>query len=284
MQTFIEDNLAGSTNQKELYIGVLENMAIPLPPVSEQHRIAAELERCFFIIDTIDSCQSKLESNLQTAKSKILSLAISGKLVPQDPTDEPAIDLLKRINPDFVACDNSHYPFEIPSSWAFVSGKEIFIPMRTCKPTGDEFLYIDIDSVDNKNNVIVSPKRLRTENAPSRASRFTQKGDVVFSMVRPYLKNIAVVPENNCIASTGFYVCSPNESLCSDYLYIMMLSPYVVDGLNKFMKGDNSPSINTNNILQWKYPVPPLKEQKRIVEEVQRLFSYLDKVESLLPV
>ena len=62
----------------------------------------------------------------------------------------------------------------------------------------------------------------------------------------------------------------------------MMLSPYVVDGLNKFMKGDNSPSINTNNILQWKYPIPPLKEQNRIVEEVQRLFSYLDKVESLL--
>ena len=146
----------------------------------------------------------------------------------------------------------------------------------------DEFLYIDIDSVDNKNNVIVSPKRLRTENAPSRASRFTQKGDVVFSMVRPYLKNIAVVPENNCIASTGFYVCSPNESLCSDYLYFMMLSPYVVDGLDKFMKGDNSPSINTNNILQWKYPIPPLKEQNRIVEEVRRLFSYLDKVESLL--
>lgn len=258
------------------------SLDLPLPPLGEQKRIINEVEKWMRAVESIESSHFVLNETILTTKSRILSLAISGKLVPQDPTDEPAIDLLKRINPDFVPCDNSHYPFEIPSSWAFVSGKEIFIPMRTCKPTGDEFLYIDIDSVDNKNNVIVSPKRLRTENAPSRASRFTQKGDVVFSMVRPYLKNIAVVPENHCIASTGFYVCSPNESLCSDYLYFMMLSPYVVDGLNKFMKGDNSPSINTNNIIQWKYPVPPLKEQNRIVEEVQRLFSYLDKMESLL--
>lgn len=262
--------------------GELDKLQIPLPPLNEQNRIVDTVERLFFVVKTIDEGSNLLNDYIADTKARILTLAISGKLVPQDPSEEPAIDLLRRIKPDFVACDNSHYPFEIPLSWVFAYGKDLFAPMRACKPTGEEFLYIDIDSVDNKNNVITSPKRLRTENAPSRASRFTQKGDVVFSMVRPYLKNIAVVPENHCIASTGFYVCSPKVNICSDYLYYMMLSPYVVDGLNMFMKGDNSPSINTNNILQWKYPVPPLNEQKRIIEKIKRLFSYLDKAESLV--
>lgn len=181
-----------------------------------------------------------------------------------------------------ITCDNSHYPFEIPDSWVFASGKDIFLPMKSTKPSGDEFFYIDIDSVDNKNNVIHSPKRVKTENAPSRACRFTKKGDVVFSMVRPYLRNIAAVRENGCIASTGFFVCSPNKSIHTDYMFLMMLSSYVIDGLNQFMKGDNSPSINTDNILSWKYPVPPLNEQRRIVAEVQRLYQCLEQIETHL--
>lgn len=258
------------------------NLLLPLPPVEEQKRIISEIKKWMHHVASIESSQSEFFKTLQAIKSKILDLAISGKLVPQDPADEPAIDLLKRINPSFRPCDNPHYPFEIPSSWVFASGKDIFLSMKSVKPTGEEFCYIDIDSVDNKNNTITSPKIIKTESAPSRASRFTKNGDVIFSMVRPYLRNIAMVRYDNCIASTGFYVCSPTQSLCSDYLFLMMLSDYVVDGLNQYMKGDNSPSINTNNILSWKYPVPPLNEQKRIVIEVQRLYTYLNKVVSLI--
>ena len=255
---------------------------IPIPPYNEQIRIVKAIQDACDTLERIESAQENVTTQISLIKSKILSLAISGDLVPQDPNDEPAIELLKRVNPDFKPCDNSHYPFEIPTSWVFASGKDIFLPMKSTKPSGDEFSYIDIDSIDNKNNVIHSPKRVKTENAPSRASRFTKKGDVVFSMVRPYLRNIAAVRENGCIASTGFFVCSPNKSIHSDYMFLMMLSSYVIDGLNQFMKGDNSPSINTDNILSWKYPVPPLNEQIRIVAEVQRLYQCLEQIETHL--
>ena len=120
---------------------------------------------------------------------------------------------------------------------------------------------------------------MRTADAPSRATRYTKAGDVLFSMVRPYLRNIAIVPENSWIASTGFYVCSPSKLLLSQYCYYLMLSDYVVDGLNQYMKGDNSPSINNSHILSWLYPIPPLTEQQRIVKEIERWFASIDEIE-----
>ena len=231
-------------------------------------------------------------------RQKILDLAIRGKLVPQDPNDEPASVLLERIRAEkeqlikegkikrskkSAATDKSHYenvPFEIPENWCWVTGNDIFNAMISCKPQGDEFKYIDIDSIDNKNHKIISPKILKVKNAPSRASRYTQPGDVLFSMVRPYLKNIALVEEGSCIASTGFFVCSPMQLLTSEYCYYMMLSDYVVYGLNQYMKGDNSPSINNGHITSWLYPIPPINEQLRITTEIKKWFVFIDDLES----
>ena len=171
-------------------------------------------------------------------------------------------------------------PFEIPENWCWVTGNDIFNAMISCKPQGDEFKYIDIDSIDNKNHRIISPKILKVKNAPSRASRYTQPGDVLFSMVRPYLKNIALVEEGSCIASTGFFVCSPMQLLTSEYCYYMMLSDYVVYGLNQYMKGDNSPSINNGHITSWLYPIPPINEQLRITTEIKKWFVFINDLES----
>lgn len=231
-------------------------------------------------------------------RQKILDLAIHGKLVPQDPNDEPASVLLEHIKAEkerlikegkikgskksAKASDTPHYenvPFEIPSSWVWTTGNEIFSPLRSCIPQGDTFIYVDIDAIDNKVNIINNPKIMRTADAPSRATRYTKAGDVLFSMVRPYLRNIAIVPENGWIASTGFYVCSPSKLLLSQYCYYLMLSDYVVDGLNQYMKGDNSPSINNSHILSWLYPIPPLTEQQRIVKEIERWFASIDEIE-----
>ena len=154
--------------------------------------------------------------------------------------------------------------------------------MKSTKPQGLFFNYIDIDSIDNAKQNIDSVKVVKTENAPSRASRYTQKGDIVFSMVRPYLKNIAIVPDNDCIASTGFYVCSPLNVEISKYCYYVMISDYTVSGLNQFMKGDNSPSINKSDIDNWLFPLPPLSEQHRIVTKIEELFAQLDKIEASL--
>ncbi|WP_259444958.1 restriction endonuclease subunit S, partial [Bacteroides fragilis] len=102
IQQYLEDNLAGSTNQKELYIGVLSDLSFPLPPLAEQQRIIMEIDKWFTLIDQIEQGKSDLQNTIKQTKSKILDLAIHGKLVPQDPNDEPAIELLKRINPDFT--------------------------------------------------------------------------------------------------------------------------------------------------------------------------------------
>ena len=263
---------------------VLKGFHIPLPPISEQQRILKEIEHWFSLIDIIERGKDDLQTTIKQAKSKILDLAIHGKLVPQDPNDEPASELLKRINPKAeVTCDNGH-KWKLPQSWCWAKGRQIFLPMKSTKPHNDDFLYIDIDSIDNKRQIINKIKSIKTANAPSRASRYTQKGDVVFSMVRPYLRNIAKVSVDGCIASTGFYVCSPIEDLNSEYCYYLMISDYVVTGLNQFMKGDNSPSINKSHIDEWLFPLPPFPEQQRIVQKIEKLFSLLDHIKKSLEV
>ena len=271
-----------AVNQSNINAQKLSNLLIPIPPYFEQLRIVADVEHWFELIDTIEQGKTDLLSTIKQTKSKILDLAIHGKLVPQDPNDEPASELLKRINPNAeITCDNGQYG-KLPDNWCLTKGSSIFKQMKSTKPREETFIYVDIDSIDNKNNVVSSIKELHTINAPSRASRYTEKGDVVFSMVRPYLRNIAKISMPNCIASTGFYVCSPYECMDKDFCYYMMLSSYVVDGLNQYMKGDNSPSITKGNIDNWLFPLPPLSEQQRIVAKIEELFSYLDPIQAQL--
>lgn len=219
-------------------------------------------------------------------RQKILDLAIRGKLVPQDPNDEPASVLLERIRAEkqqmvkdgklkakdikndtviFKGDDNLHYeqfadgtvkciedeiPFELPEGWIWNRGYSCFKGMESLKPQGEYFDYIDIDAIDNKSHKISAVKHLLVKEAPSRASRKLENGSVLFSFVRPYLENIAFVDENfsHCIASTGFYVCNSNGIFNPNFMFVLMTSKYVIDGLNSFMKGDNSPSIRKEEL------------------------------------
>ena len=259
----------------------IEEWNIPVPPYAEQERILKILDNYFSILSYLEWNIDTLQESIHNAKSKILDLAMQGKLVPQDPADEPAADMLRRINPEAKIITDNPHSWNIPNGWCWVMVSDVFAPMQRKLPEGDNFWYIDIDSVDNKRNVAY-PKNICTTTAPSRASRFTQKGDVVFSMVRPYLRNIALVPEDDCIASTGFYVFHPLDAILSKYSYILTLSSFFVDGLNSFMKGDNSPSINKNNVESFVIPLPPLNEQKRIVAKIEDLYSVLDEIEASL--
>ena len=272
---FLEKSIGNA--QAGIYLGELDKLYIPLPPIREQNRIVSEIKRWFTLIDEIEQGKADLQTTIKQIKSKILDLAIHGKLVPQDPNDEPASELLKRINPDFTPCDNAQYG-KLPKGWCLATGTSLFKQMKSTKPIGEFFKYIDIDSINNKSNIVSSIKEIPTIKAPSRASRYTEKGDVIFSMVRPYLRNIAQITEHDCIASTGFYVCSSYNCMLSKFCYYLMLSNYVVDGLNSFMKGDNSPSITKGDIDNWLYPLPPIKEQYRIVAKIEEIFTGLDKI------
>ena len=288
LKLFFEGNylhiraLAEGGNQPNLSLGKIQNYEIPLPPLDEQKRILEQAKKLLLQVENIEKEKEKNKNSIKQAKAKILNLAIHGKLVPHDLNDEPASELLRRINPKAeIISDNGHYQ-NLPKGWCLVKGKYIFNQMKSCKPIGETFKYIHIDAIDNKRQIISNLKILKVANAPGRASRFTQKGDVVFSLVRPYLRNIAIVSENDCIASTGFYVCHPTEVLLPKYCYHLMISDYVINGLNEFMKGDNSPSINKGDIDNWLFPIPPLAEQKRIVSKIEEIFAQLDAIETAL--
>ena len=287
---------------------------MPIPPLAEQYRIVEKIQYLLPLVEKYSNSQilqNKLNSEIKDKLRKsILQEAIQGKLVPQIAEEGTAQDLLEQIKTEkqklvkegklkksaindsviFRGDDNKYYeqvgkkceditdliPFELPSSWIWVRGKSVFMPMESTKPTSD-FVYIDVDAVNNKINIIDNPKFLKQKSAPSRATRKLHKNDLLFSMVRPYLKNIALVSEKykNAIASTGFYVITPSIGYKPMFLFYLMLSNYVIDGLKSFMKGDNSPSINNCHIENYLYPLPTLQEQQRIVVQIERLFEQL---------
>ena len=292
----------------------LKAVLVPIPPLSEQNRLVERYNILLSLIGKYELEANKLNCLNQKVydklKKSVLQEAIRGKLVPQLAEEGSAQDLLEQIKLEkqklakegklkksalassviFRGDDNRYYekigkkcvditeeiPFDLPDSWSWARGKSVFMPMESTKPSSD-FVYIDVDAVNNRLNIIDKPKKVRIENAPSRATRKLHKNDLLFSMVRPYLKNIALVDDiyKDAIASTGFYVITPSLGYYPMFLYYLMLSNYVVDGLNSFMKGDNSPSINNCHIENYLYPLPPIEEQQRIVEKIEQLMQLL---------
>ena len=133
---------ATATAQPGLSVTVINDVCIQIPPQKEQKRISKEIERWFALIDQIEQSKADLQTTIKQTKSKILDLAIHGKLVPQDPNDEPAIELLKRINPDFTPCDNGHsekFPYEIPESWVWCGHNSILDISGGAQPSKNYF-------------------------------------------------------------------------------------------------------------------------------------------------
>ena len=212
------DAKATGTAQKTVGLATLRELLIPVAPYKEQMQIYAQTQDALSIVDSVSSDKEDLLNIIESAKTKILDLAIRGQLVPQDPTDEPASVLLERIRAEkeelikqgkikrdkkesviFRGEDNSYYekmggkvvniddeiPFELPESWAWCRGYSCFEGLGSTKPQGDFFDYIDIDAIDNRLHCIKDAKHLPVSDAPSRASRAVKDGSVLFSLVRP---------------------------------------------------------------------------------------------------
>ena len=159
----------------------------------------------------------------------------------------------------------------------------IFEKQKSIEPNGEFFEYIDLDSIDSQKHAIRKSKRTAVNGCTPRARRFLQKGDVLFSTVRPYLRNVAIVTEEyaDCIGSTGFFVCHHHPDLLPEYLYFLMLSDYVTMGLNEKMKGEKAPSISNEDVYSWLYPIPPESEQSRIVKKVTELLENITTMSDL---
>ena len=242
-------------------------------------------------------------------KASILQRAMEGKLVPQNPNDEPASELLKRIKAEkeklisegkikrdkketeiFRGDDGKHYekfadgstqeidvPYDIPENWKWVRIKSIYWNFGQNKPE-KFFRYIDTSSIDRKKNIInyKNLQYLSPEQAPSRARKLVSQNSVLFSTVRPYLKNIAVVIElkEYLIASTAFIVL--DTLLNETYLKYYLLSDNFINRVNNKSTGTSYPAINDYNFNLLLIAIPPLAEQQRIVEAIE---SALEKVD-----
>lgn len=168
--------------------------------------------------------------------------------------------------------------FDLSEGWCWTRLATYCLPQQKRTPSGQSFSYIDIDSIDNKAHKICKPKTVATKDAPSRAQRAVSEGSTLFSIVRPYLENIAFVKSEHvdCIASTGFYVCTPVDRNCGLALYYTLLSQYCIQAANEHMKGDNSPSVRKEDMDNMLVPIAPFPEQERISSLVEKLLGGIE--------
>lgn len=235
----------------------------------------------------------------QQLKNAILQLAIQGKLVPQDPNDEPASVLFEKIQAekekliaegkikktkktsDKCSLDvEVDFPFEIPNSWVWVRLSEITYNLGQKKPIS-EFNYIDVASIDNKKHILSNIINLvSADKAPSRARKIVQDGSILYSTVRPYLKNICIFHnffQYESIASTAFAVLDVYSNIFNKYLFYYLISSEFTDMVSKEMLGVAYPAINDEKLYKLCIAVPPLNEQKRIVAKIEELLPFIEE-------
>lgn len=230
----------------------------------------------------------------------VLSLAVRGRLVPQDPRDAPAAELLAAIRRDkeqqrvgagpkrgrraaSAAVSDEEQPFRVPPGWAWARLPEVSHDHGQCRPRG-EFTYIDVGAIDNERAAVTDAVRvLRASEAPTRARRKVAPGTVLYSTVRPYLKNIAIVEKAYApaaIASTAFAVVHPRAGVQGKYLLYCLRSAYFTEFVAGRMVGVAYPAISESSFFQGLVPLPPSAEQVRIVERVDELMRLCDALEN----
>ena len=260
---------------------ILGNLHIPIPPMHEQYRIVSELLKWMGIIDVIELGKTDLQTIIKQAKSKILDLAIQGKLVAQDPSDEPASELLKRINPKAeITCDNAHYP----KVWQ----KTIL---------GDIFNHNTGKALNSSNKEGIMKDYLTTSNV------YWNKFD--FSVIKqmPYkeseldkctvTKGDLLVCEGGDIGRAAiwnydFDICiqnhihrlRPKGELCVAFYYYILL--YLKENNLIGGKGIGLLGLSSNALHKIDVPLPPIEEQYRIVQKIEELFSYFDNIQKTL--
>ena len=242
---------------------ILGNLNIPLPSFAEQKRIVLKIERWFSLIDQIEQSKADLQTTIKQTKSKILDLAIHGKLVPQDPNDEPAIELLKRINPDFTPCDNGHYP-QLPHSWSLA-------PMQTlCS-------LVDGEKQNGMERINLDVKYLRGESEAKILTfgKYVAANSFLILVDGENSGEVFKTPIDGYQGST-FKQLSINDNMNTDYvLQVINLHRKI---LRENKVGSAIPHLNKKLFKAIEVPIPPHNEQKRIVKAVNLAFKQLDVI------
>ena len=268
---------------------MISSLQVPLPPISEQYRIVAETERWFALIELIEQGKVDLQTTIKQAKSKILDLAIHGKLVPQDPNDEPASELLKRINPKAeITCDNGQYG-KIPDGWCLTRIK-------------NAFLINPRNKAEDENNAGFVPMTNICDGYFNRFTYETKKwaeiktgfthfadGDIAVAKISPCLENRKSMVLNNLpngigAGTTELHVFRPLCVAQSYGLWFFKSDYFVNQCVGTFNGVVGQQRVGKNIVEDILFPLPPLPEQHRIVAKIEELFSSLDNIQKALEV
>ena len=316
-QPQIEKMGEGSTNQKELKPLTLKKLLICIPPFPEQHRITEKLTELISFIDTIETGKLNLKETIQATKSKILDLAIRGKLVPQDPNDEPASVLLERIRTEkeelikqgkikrdkkesviFKGEDNSYYLKignltetlddwridDIPDSWGVCCLGEV-CDYGNCtnvdtKDIPETAWILDLEDIEKDTGKVLQKLTLKERNSASTKHSF-HKGQVLYSKLRPYLNKV-VLADDEGYCTSEILPLDFNDMVYPKYARYYLMSPTFLKYANYCSYGVKMPRLGTNDGKKAILTVPPLQEQHRIVNAIETIFAKLDEIANTL--
>ncbi|GGC56037.1 restriction endonuclease subunit S [Marinobacter halophilus] len=235
-------------------------------------------------------------TGVKKLRELILELAVRGKLVEQDPAEEPARALLERVRAEKLrlvkqgeikkprklpGLSELTIPFPLPENWEWAQLEDVGRDWSQKTPSSD-FSYIDVASVDNLRGVTTQASILSADEAPSRARKVVHRGTLIYSTVRPYLQNIAVVEreiEPEPIASTAFAILYPLSGMPARFFLHYLRSPVFVKYVESVQTGIAYPAINDKQFFSGVVPIPPLEEQHRIVQKVDELMALCDRLE-----
>ena len=259
------------TAQPKLSQDNLNKIPIALPPIKEQARIVAGIEKWVGFIDEIEAGKIELESYIKQTKSNILDLAISGKLVPQDPDDEPAIELLKRINPGFESCDNSHYE-NLPQGWSVCRLEDIFNITMGQSPTGE--------SINGENGIEFHQGKIHFgESYLLSSCAYTDQPtkiadvDSLLLCVRAPVGVLNITQRRICIGR-GLCVLKPKYE--TDNLYWLYVLSTYKDYFESNATGSTFKAISGDTIKNTVIKLPPRQEQQRILNCISSLYELLN--------
>lgn len=318
----IAEKVASGTTFLELSATKFSQILFPLPPLSEQHRIVSKIEELFSELEHAEKGLIKAQKQLEVYRQALLKSAFEGRLTEKWRIENNPIhikDLQKQLKierqkrykselkdwkvlidkwgidekkgarpkkPKKITYFISNHTLVIPSNWDQVALGNICKKVSSVnskeQQSDDIFKYIDIGSIDNITNSIVSYKEYKWSNAPSRAKQKIKIGDTLFSTVRTYLKNIAFVDKehlDNEICSTGFVVLRPEIFINPKYLFYFSINNTFISNINALQSGTSYPSIRNNHVFQQSFPVCSEEEQSQIVQELEFRFTLIDNLE-----
>jgi type I restriction enzyme S subunit len=299
-------HFTGTAGQLRVPDRFVRTADIPLPPLPEQRRIVAKIERLFAQSRLAREALARVPELMAQFRRAVLASAFRGGLVERDPHDEPASVLLERVRKErrrnweeslrAKGKDPARYTYqepeppdtselpELPEGWEWTTIGKVCEPINQIDPRKvpeRSFKYIDISSIDNSRNVILGHKEYLGSEAPSRAKKPVQTNDVLFATVRTYLKNIAIVPEeyDGEVASTGFCVLRTKNHISPLYLFRYLLSEEFIQRISEKQRGISYPAVTDRDVYVEEIPLPSFSEQQCIVAKIESLFAQAEIIE-----